>query len=77
MSLHAEKIKLSQMILNIDSKHLLEKIKDLIKKEEVDFWDELSDSVKADVELAIKELDNGQGIPHEEVMKKYEKWLKK
>lgn len=77
MSLYAEKVKLSQMILNIESKHLIEKIKNLIKTEDADLWDELHDDVKADVALALKELDSGGGIPNDQVMKKYEKWLKK
>lgn len=77
MSLYAEKVKLTQMILNIESKHLIEKIKNLIKTEEADLWDELHDDIKEEVELAIKELDNGGGIPNEQVMKKHNKWLKK
>lgn len=77
MSLYAEKVKLTQMILNIESKPLIEKIKNLIKTEEADLWDELHDDVKAEVELAIKELDHGGGIPNEQVMIKHEKWLKK
>jgi hypothetical protein len=77
MSLYAEKVKLTQMILNIESKQLIEKIKKLIKTENADLWDELHDDIKEEVELALKELDNGGGIPNEQVMKRYEKWLKK
>ena len=77
MKLYAEKIELTQMILSIESKQLIKKIKNLIKTEDVDFWDELHEDVKAEVEAAIKELDNGGGIAHEIVMKKYQKWLKK
>ncbi len=77
MSLYAEKVKLTQMILSIESKPLIEKIKNLIKTEEADLWNELHDDVKAEVELAVKELDNGGGVPNEQAMKKYEKWLKK
>lgn len=77
MSLHAEKIRLTQIILSIESKSLIEKIKNLIKTEESDLWDELHGDIKAEVELAVKELDNGGGVPNEKVMKKYEKWLKK
>lgn len=39
--------------------------------EEDDFWDTLHDDVKADVEIAIAESKRGEGVPHEEVMKKY------
>lgn len=77
MSLYADKIKLSQIILSIESKTLIKKIKDLINTEKPDLWDELHDDIKAEVELAVNELDNGGGIPNEQVMKKYNKWLKK
>jgi len=77
MSLSTEKTKLTQMTLNIDSMPLLEKIKALIKKEDADLWDELHDDIKSDVEIAMKELDKGGGTSNEQVMKRYDKWLKK
>ena len=42
-----------------------------------DFWDELPDNVKADIDEAIKQADAGELLSHEEVMKKYKKWLTK
>jgi len=45
--------------------------------EEGDLWDELPDEVKADVEIAIHELESGKGISHHKMMKKHAKWLKK
>ena len=46
--------------------------------EDADWWKNLPDDVKAEVEEAIKEADEGKGlIPHEEVRKTYLKWLSK
>ena len=45
--------------------------------QETDFWDELPASVKADVNVAIKQSAQGKGKPHSEVMKKYKKWITK
>lgn len=42
-----------------------------------DFWDELPDDVKTDIDKAIKQADAGELLSHEEVMKKYKKWLTK
>ena len=42
-----------------------------------DFWDELPDEIKADIDEAIKQADAGQLLSHEEVMEKYKKWLTK
>jgi len=75
MNIEAEKLKLVQMILNINSETTIDKIKALLKNDaEVDFWDELHDDVKAGVEEAIKELDEGGGIPHSEAIKMLKKW---
>ena len=42
-----------------------------------DWWDEIDDEQKKAIDKGIAQLDNGEGIPHKEVMKKYSKWLKK
>lgn len=46
-------------------------------EQEEDFWDTLSEQVKADVEEAKQQSERGEGITTDEVMKKYEKWLTK
>jgi len=40
-----------------------------------DWWDDLPKNVQDSIDKAIKELDAGKGIPHEVVMKKYQKWF--
>lgn len=77
MNLNAEKVKLTQMILNIENERLIQKIKKLIHDEEPDFWNELDEEVQTEVILAIEELKNGKGVSHESAMKKYKKWQKK
>ena len=77
MSIQSDKIELVQMVLSINDKSLIKKVKSVIQAGQPDFWDELDNEVKADVLEAIKELDNGGGKPHKQVMKKHEKWLKK
>jgi predicted transcriptional regulator len=39
------------------------------KTKSVDFWDELSDEQKTEIEESIAEADRGELIPHEQVMK--------
>ena len=77
MNIQAEKIEIVKMILNSNDKSLLSTIKNIFKRQSVDLWDELDDEIKADIEEAIRQLDRGEGIPHEKVMKKYKKWLQK
>ncbi len=47
------------------------------KDEDADWWKNMPDDIKAEVEEAIKEADEGKTIPHEEVRKSYLKWLSK
>ncbi len=42
-----------------------------------DWWDELTPAHLNAIDEGLKQLDNGEGIEHKEVMKKYDKWLKK
>lgn len=42
-----------------------------------EWWDEISSEQKKAIDKGLSQLDQGAGIPHEEVMKKYAKWLKK
>ena len=43
--------------------------------QERDFWDDLPDYVKNEVEESIIEADKGLGKTHEEVMREYKKYL--
>jgi len=54
-------LRMVQSILQIDQEH--------------DFWDDLPDYVKNEVEESIIEADKGLGKSHEEVMKEYQKYL--
>ena len=70
MSLSKKKLELVQMILNAESSSVLEKVESLLKNEqESDWWDELSVAQRKGIEKAIEELENGEGIPHSEVMR--------
>lgn len=46
-------------------------VRAVLEQSRDDFWDDLPDYVKADVEEAREQLKAGKGIPHAEVMKKY------
>ena len=42
-----------------------------------DWWDEMPDRVKAEVEVALTESEKGQVTPHAEIQKRYKKWIVK
>ena len=77
MNINAEKIELAQLIFSIENKITIKKIKNLLKAEEPDLWDELHDDVKLAVDESIKQLDTSKGIPHNLAVKKLSRWVKK
>lgn len=73
--IQAEKLNIIQQLLNVDDELLLEAIQKLLdyglKKgarsegQLKDFWDELTEAQKAQIELSRKQLREGKGLPHE------------
>ena len=71
MSTAELKSNLYKLIDSVNESKTLQLIYTLIKNKgvsEVDFWDELSDEQKAEIEESIAQADRGEVIPHEEVM---------
>lgn len=44
---------------------------------EADWWDSMPDSVKANVETALKQAEKGEVLSHEQVKKKFPQWFTK
>lgn len=44
---------------------------------ENDWWDSMPDNMKKDVDVALTESEKGKVTPHEEMQKRYQKWLVK
>ncbi len=69
---------LHNMIDKISDSNVLNAVKTLLSGKaaaQTDWWDTISNEEKAEIEQGLAEADRGEVIPHEEVMKKYEKWL--
>jgi len=70
MDLQAEKLNLVQAILDIEDVSLIKKIKNLLKKREHDWFDDLTEEQQESVRIGIQQADRGEGIPHEEALKR-------
>ena len=68
MDLQAEKLNLVQAILDIEDIGVIKKVKKLLKKEEHDWFDDLTEEQQQGVFRAIEQADRGEGIPHEEAI---------
>lgn len=69
--------KVKKYIDNADEQSLLVVQKILERDQDEDWWDTLPKQVKQSVKKAIKEIDEGKGIPHEQVKKMYPQWFRR
>jgi hypothetical protein len=72
MDIQSIKSELVKGILQTNSKELLNKLYSTFKAEnvETDFWTELTDAQKAEVELGLNQIKNGDYIEFEDFLKK-------
>jgi ABC-type lipoprotein export system ATPase subunit len=73
MDFKALKLELVRQILATESKDLLDKLLSTLKKEDKDFWSELSADQKNEVEIARKQIENGEFEEWETVFKRLTK----
>ena len=70
MDFQTTKIELAKLVLNLESQTVVNKIMDLLKSEQVDFWDELSKEEQAEIHLGIEQLDAGKRVSFDDFLKK-------
>jgi hypothetical protein len=73
------KSKIVERINSITDVQILEELDRITEefKAAGDFWDDLAPAQKNSIEVSIKQLEEGKGIPHEQVMEEVKRWLKK
>jgi predicted transcriptional regulator len=77
MSIAITKVELAKRLLDTNDKGIINQIKAIFESHSENWWDELPDEIRNEVEKGIREADRGEGIPHDQAMKKYSKWLKR
>lgn len=73
MDVKAIKLELVQNILDTQEERILEQIKLIFDSSKQDWWDALSDEERTTINAGIAQLDRGEAISHEEVMKRVKK----
>lgn len=69
---------LHKLIVETDDESILSKVQayfNTLKGMNIDWWDTISDKEKDAINIGLRQLENGEGIPHEEVKKKADKIL--
>ena len=74
--------KIQKKIASIQQKKLLEELQEtvdemLIAEKDSDFWNELTELQRQNIEVSLGQIDKGQVIDHDVVMQKANAWLKK
>jgi predicted transcriptional regulator len=77
MDISSTKLQLAKKLLDTEDKEVLKYIKALFETRTTDWWDGLPKEVQKSIEIGLKQAEKGETVPHDQVMKKYKKWLKK
>lgn len=75
MNIYAEKIKLIEWITQINDTMLLQKLLDFQSKTHADWWHDLSLHERDEIELGLKDIEEGNIVEHDEARKLYERFL--
>ena len=71
MDIQLEKIELIKLIADMEDVSIINAVKNFFKVEKKDWWDELSDEQKFEIDKGIKDADEGKVVLYEDFMKKY------
>jgi predicted transcriptional regulator len=77
MDIQAEKLSLIKWITDVYEPSVIKQFIALKKEQEKDWWDEIDNEEKAEIEEGLAQADRGELLSHEEVMAKYQNWRSK
>ena len=61
--------------LNVKQKRTVLTVVKTFMEDQQDWWDEIGEEQQKAIDKALAEMKAGKLTPHDEVMKKYKKWL--
>jgi hypothetical protein len=70
MDIQATKLELVKLIVNIENGKVIDKLLRVLKSEKEDFWLELSEIEKEEIQIGIKQLDSGNRISIDDFLAK-------
>ncbi|MHA8066716.1 hypothetical protein V7S76_08535 [Aquirufa sp. ROCK2-A2] len=75
LNLQSKKLELIQWLSTIEDLSVINKIIDLKKQENKDWWNLISDEEKQSIEIGLQDADAGKLNSHSKARQLYEKWL--
>jgi len=70
-----KKLELIQWLSTLEDSSIIEKIIELRKSENKDWWNSISEDEKQSIERGLEDAESGKLNPHSTARKLYEKWL--
>ena len=70
MDIQTTKLELLKTILENENTEFIQRVAEFVKKEKIDFWDELSISEQSEIKQGIEELDKGKRVSYDSFLKK-------
>lgn len=70
INLQTKKIELIQWLTTLEDSSVIDQLMNIRKKDDADFWDELSLSEQEGIEKGIEDLESGKRISYESSLKK-------
>ncbi|PWA07020.1 hypothetical protein [Flavobacterium laiguense] len=71
MDIQFEKSELMKKLAETNDMSIIEAIKNIFKSEKKDFWDELTQEQKDEIEEGDRQIERGEFVLYEDLMKKY------
>ncbi|WP_395075268.1 hypothetical protein [Flavobacterium sp.] len=71
MDIQLEKQALIKMIEETDDSSILDAIKKIFTSKKIDWWDELTDEQKFEIEEGDRQIDRGEYVSYESILEKY------
>ena len=71
MNIQTRKLNIIQYLSHTANAPVIKMIESIIKKEDVDFWNELTSSEKKEILAGIEELDKGDKVDYHKFMAKH------
>ncbi len=71
MDIQLEKQELIRKLLETNDESIIAAVKNIFKTEKKDWWEELSQEQKEEIEEGDRQIDNGEFVLYEDLMKKF------
>ncbi|MBS7252963.1 hypothetical protein [Flavobacterium branchiicola] len=71
MDIQLEKLELIKLLADTENPTILKSIRKIFKKEQKDWWDDLTDVQKEEIEEGERQIERGEFVLYEDMMKKY------